>query len=106
MKKHLLAILFSLFASITYAKSYLIDVRSQQEFSAEHAEGAIHLPVEDISAQISAITTDKNDEIYLYCRSGRRAEAAAQMLRQLGYQKVHNLGTLAQAQAFVEEQAQ
>lgn len=33
-----------------------------------------------------------DDDIELYCRSGRRAEMASQILSKLGYKNIRNLG--------------
>lgn len=100
--KKILPALFCLFAAPLWAQSYLIDVRSDAEFSEAHAQGALHLPLDNI-AEIARITADKDAEIHLYCRSGRRADIAAQALRDMGYKNVRNLGTLADAQAFAAE---
>lgn len=106
MKKLILSTLLSLSCTFAAAESYLIDVRTAEEFNQAHAENAEHIPVEEIAAKIASITEDKQAEIHLYCKSGRRAEAARSKLMEMGYQNVRNLGTLADAQAFVEKQAQ
>ncbi|WP_083826169.1 rhodanese-like domain-containing protein [Cardiobacterium valvarum] len=101
LKKALLAALFAAPALNVWAETHLIDVRSPEEYAEAHADGAINIPVEDVAAKISAVTADKDADIYVYCRSGRRAEAARETLASLGYKKVTNLGTLADAQAHV-----
>ncbi|MBV7435141.1 rhodanese-like domain-containing protein [Cardiobacteriaceae bacterium TAE3-ERU3] len=94
-----LCMLVSLFATSTaMAEAYLIDVRSADEYAEEHANNAEHIPYDEIGEKITELTSDKNDEIFVYCRSGRRAEIAAQTLKDLGYNNVTNLGTLADAQ--------
>ncbi|WGE67502.1 rhodanese-like domain-containing protein [Actinobacillus equuli subsp. haemolyticus] len=74
------------------AQGIWIDVRTAEEFTAGHIEGAINIPVEQISAKISQLTEDKNAPIHLYCRSGRRAEIALTELQKLGYRQVTNHG--------------
>lgn len=69
-----------------------IDVRSAEEFQSGHLKHAVHIPVERIAADISRFTADKNTPVHLYCRSGRRAEAALQTLKKLGYTNIHNHG--------------
>ena len=104
IKKTLLAALFAVPALSAWAETYLIDVRSPAEYAEAHADGAINIPVEDVAAKISEVTADKDADIYVYCRSGRRAGVAQETLSGLGYKKITNLGTLANAQAFVAKQ--
>ena len=74
------------------AEGMWIDVRSPREFSQGHLQGAINIPVGQIGAEISSISPDKHAPIHLYCRSGRRADAALKTLKQLGYTNVINHG--------------
>ena len=101
LKKTLLAALFAAPVLGAWAETYLIDVRSPEEYAEAHADGAVNIPVEEVAAKIGAVTADKDADIYVYCRSGRRAGVAQETLTGLGYTKVTNLGTLADAQAFV-----
>ena len=73
LKKTLLAALFAVPALSAWAETYLIDVRTPAEYAEAHADGAINIPVEDVAAKISEVTADKDADIYVYCRSGRRA---------------------------------
>ncbi len=68
----------------------LIDVRTEQEYAAKHRPGAINLPVNVIDKLIEAEVPDKNTPIVLYCRSGRRAAEAKNILELLGYKHVEN----------------
>lgn len=70
----------------------LIDVRTAEEFQSGHLNRAVNLPLEYISADIGRFAADKTTPIRLYCRSGRRAEAALQTLKEMGYTNVRNLG--------------
>ena len=69
-----------------------IDVRSAEEFASGHLEGALHIPYDVIAEQIAQQVPDKNTEIHLYCRSGRRSGIAQETLSRLGYLKVINAG--------------
>ena len=90
--------LTSLFAvSSVFAETYLIDVRSADEYAEDHADNAKHIPHDEIGDKITELTNNKDDVIYVYCRSGRRSEIAAQTLKNLGYNNVTNLGTLEDA---------
>ena len=67
----------------------IIDVRSAEEFSAGHIEGAINIPVDQIGQKVSGIKKLKQGStILVYCRSGRRSAAAAEILDRQGYKHV------------------
>ena len=68
---------------------FIIDVRTAEEFSAGHIDGAINLPVDQIGEQITRVKGLKpGSKLLVYCRSGRRSAAAAQILQQRGYSQV------------------
>lgn len=74
------------------AKGVWIDVRSAEEFNAGHLQDAVNIPHDKIIARIQAVSPDKNAPVNLYCRSGRRAEAALNELKNAGYTNVTNHG--------------
>ena len=74
------------------AKGVWIDVRSAEEFNAGHLQGAVNIPHDKIVEGVKAIDSDKDAPINLYCRSGRRAEAALTELKNAGYTNVTNHG--------------
>lgn len=73
-------------------KALLLDVRSDAEFAEAHLDGATHIPHDQLSARIEEVGDDKDRPIVTYCRSGRRADAAKQILVDAGYTQVTNLG--------------
>ena len=81
-----------------------IDVRTSEEHAAGHVAGALLMPHDQIAALISEQVPDKNAEIQLYCRSGRRADVARDILLQMGYTSVTNHGSLENALAITEQQ--
>jgi len=50
------------------------------------------IPVDVIETEAPVKLTDKNAEIFVYCRSGNRSVTASQALVELGYTNVYNLG--------------
>ena len=73
------------------SETQLVDVRTVEEYSAGHADGAINVPLADIqSGDFSKIKKDAY--IKLYCRSGNRAEQAKVLLEKKGYNQVVNIG--------------
>ena len=74
------------------AKGIWIDVRTPEEFKEGHLKDAVNIPVDQIGARIGSVSPDKSAPVNLYCRSGRRSEAALQELKKMGYTKVTNHG--------------
>ena len=70
----------------------VLDVRTQSEFSEGHIRNAILLPHDEIQEEAKRILPDKNQKIFVYCRSGRRSEIAARELINMGYTKVYDIG--------------
>lgn len=79
-------------AAASKAQGVWIDVRSADEFRQGHLQGARNVPVQELAAKIQSISPDKNAPVHLYCRSGSRAQAALNLLKQAGYTNVHNHG--------------
>ena len=92
-----LSLIFS--ASLWAGEALFVDVRSVDEFNAGHVEGAVNIPHTEVAARIGEVAPDKDARLYLYCRSGRRADGAKSALEQLGYSDVVNLRSLENAQA-------
>ena len=70
----------------------LLDVRTEAEFNQSHIVGAISFPLSEIEAKAADRLPDKNALILVYCRSGKRSQAAANMLVSMGYTNVYDLG--------------
>jgi rhodanese-related sulfurtransferase len=69
----------------------LVDVRSPAEFRSGSVTGAINIPLDTITQQLSRFKGAKN--IVVFCRSGNRSRMAEQILKQNGYTMVINGGT-------------
>ena len=65
-----------------------VDVRTDAEWSAGHVKNAVHLPVDQVAARAASVLPAKDEPVVLYCGTGRRAQSAAEVLRQLGYTDV------------------
>jgi rhodanese-related sulfurtransferase len=63
----------------------LIDTRENDEWTAGHAAGAVHLGKGIIERDIEAQVPRKDTKLVLYCGGGYRSALAADALRQMGY---------------------
>jgi rhodanese-related sulfurtransferase len=68
----------------------ILDVRSAQEFAQGHIPGAINIAYQLLpdSPQLNAY---KDQDIVIYCRSGRRAQIASQILQKKGFERLIDL---------------
>ena len=73
----------------------VIDVRTEAEWNTGHLEGALHIEWQDILKISSDI--QKDEEIFLYCRSGNRSGKATKILIDAGYINAKNAGSIADA---------
>src|SRR5215207_6599945 len=62
----------------------IIDVREDHEHEAGHVAGDRHIVLPDLTAEAGSL--DKDQPVVVYCRSGSRAEVAADALAASGYQ--------------------
>ena len=70
----------------------LLDVRTPEEFADGHIPGALNIPNENIGENDIAELPDKEQRIYVYCRSGNRSKQASAKLVNLGYTNVVEIG--------------
>jgi rhodanese-related sulfurtransferase len=68
----------------------LLDVREPNEWALGHIPGAMHIPR---GVMESAIETrvPREQEVVIYCASGNRSALAADVLQQMGYEKVSSM---------------
>ena len=91
LKRILLGILFLPLINA----NVVIDVRTSDEWSSGHLENAMNIEWQDILNITNSV--NKDEKIYLYCRSGNRSGRATQILIDAGYSNVTNAGSLKQA---------
>ena len=61
----------------------VIDVREDHEHEAGHVAGDRHIVLPSLTDQASSL--DRNQPVIVYCRTGSRAEVAADALKASGY---------------------
>lgn len=69
--------------------TFLLDVRTSDEFQSGAIPQAINIPLDDLRNRLDEIPKDKT--VYVYCAAGLRGYIAARVLTQQGYQGVRNL---------------
>ena len=70
----------------------IVDVRTVEEFSEGHIPGAINIANETITDEEPKELPDKNQTIYVYCRSGNRSKQASAKLAAMGYSNIIECG--------------
>lgn len=72
-------------------KFHFIDVREDNEFAKDHAQGAIHLGRGILERDIETLIPQKGAEIILYCGGGFRSALAAESLGRMEYTNVSSM---------------
>ncbi|MEK5389394.1 sulfurtransferase TusA family protein [Margalitia sp. FSL K6-0131] len=67
----------------------VLDVRETAEYAFNHIPTAMSIPLGELEDHVDGL--NKEDEIYVVCRSGNRSDLAAQMLVKKGFTKVVNV---------------
>jgi hydroxyacylglutathione hydrolase len=67
----------------------LVDVRTAQEWQAGHIDGAVHVPVGDLSARVAELPRDV--PIAAICETGFRSSLATSLLERAGVNRVINV---------------
>lgn len=79
----------------TVPGAVLVDVRTEEEYTAAHAQGAVLMPVEELEDMpVEEFLPDTHAPVLVYCRTGRRAAQAAGILSAMGYTRIYDLGGL------------
>ena len=78
------------------ADATIIDVRTPEEFAQERVKKAINIDLFSPSFMLELQKLDQSKSYLLYCRSGNRSGQAEQIMRQIGFLKVQNIGGLAE----------
>ncbi len=72
----------------------ILDVRTPSEFTGPlgHIDGALLIPVQNLSARVNELQEFKDQEIHVICRSGNRSARASKFLIGNGYHATNILG--------------
>ena len=71
---------------------FLLDVRTLEEYYGEygHLLGAVLIPHDQLPLRLAELEEHKDKKIVAYCRTGRRSEVAAKILKENGFD-VYNM---------------
>ena len=69
--------------------AFLLDVREDEEWTAGHIPGAVHVPMMEIPARADEVPDDR--DVVVVCRVGSRSAQVVAYLRQNGWDRVINL---------------
>ena len=73
----------------------IIDVRTETEYNEEHIDDAILMTLDTINENVAKdVINSKDSYVIVYCRSGNRSKQAQELLNNLGYTNVYNLGSI------------
>jgi rhodanese-related sulfurtransferase len=68
----------------------LLDVREDWELAVASVPGIVHIPMGDVAQRMNELDRDK--DVAVLCRSGRRSMEVAKFLQQNGYRTVNVAG--------------
>lgn len=71
------------------AGALILDVREAAEYAFGHIPGAKSIPMGELAARMNEL--NKDDVIYVICRTGTRSDLAAQQLAEVGFTNVKNV---------------
>lgn len=73
------------------ANQTIIDIRTPQEFNQGHIEGAININYYNRNFIDQIAKYDKNQPIFIYCRSGNRTSSASKKAADFGFKEIYDL---------------
>ncbi len=69
----------------------VLDVRTPQEFAEGHVPGAVNIPHDTLESRLAELEADRDKDVVVYCRSGRRAGMALTVLEKAGFERLSHL---------------
>lgn len=69
----------------------LLDVRTPEEFAEGHLDGCMLMDFNSPGFRDEVAKLDRDNPVYLYCRSGGRSGRAADIMTDMGFKEVYNL---------------
>ena len=85
-------------SEILSKNTFVLDVRTEAEFYGPlgHIDGAMLIPIDELSLRINELEDMKDKDIYVVCRSGNRSNVGKNILRENSFNAINvNGGMLA-----------
>ncbi len=78
-------------SNILDSNTVVLDVRTEEEFHGPlgHIDGAILIPIDELSARMSELNDVKSKDIYVVCRSGNRSNFGKDILRENNFNAIN-----------------
>ena len=70
---------------------YIIDVREDYEYKGGHIKNSYNIPLNKIN-EFNKMMISLDSKIIVYCNSGNRSRQAANLLIEMGYTNVYDMG--------------
>ncbi len=70
----------------------LVDVRTPFEFKTGHAEGAINVPLIEVTSRVPDLVEGRECPVYLICQTGARSGTAQSALAKMGIETINVTG--------------
>ena len=83
----------------------IVDVRSEGEYASGAIDGALNHPLQGLPGTLLDMGVELDEEVIVYCRSGRRSAQAKTLLKQAGFQLVFDGGPMTQLEQVLEQSA-
>ncbi len=71
--------------------TFVLDVRTESEYYGPlgHIEGALLIPIDELSSRLDELAEVKNKDIYVVCRSGNRSNVGKNILRENNFNAIN-----------------
>ncbi len=81
----------------------IVDVRSEGEYASGAINGALNHPLQGLPGTLLDMGVELDEEVVVYCRSGRRSAQAKVLLKQAGFKLVFDGGPMTQLEQVLEQ---
>ena len=81
----------------------IVDVRTEREFGDSTLDGAVNHPVQGLPGILLDMGVELDEEVIVYCRSGRRSAQAKTLLKASGFKLVFDGGAMSKLEEALEE---
>lgn len=78
-------------SEILSENTFVLDVRTEEEFYGPlgHIDGAMLIPIDELSLRINELEDMKDKEIYVVCRSGNRSNVGKNILKENSFNAIN-----------------